>query len=910
MTQRTPNHGAARLYRFCLRLLPREFRREFGQEMTAVFLQRLEETPEGWPRTRLRARAYTDLLLEGVGERWRNRRPGDSPVRGPGAPLASSSKPKKERPPMLWDQLRSDLRYTLRTLRRSPVYTGVVVSTLAVGIALNSLVFSVMNPFLLRPLPYADAENLVHLGGVDPISGWEGGRFSFHQITDLRERTRSFEDLAGYFYGTRNLSGDLAAEQISTCWVTGNLFPLLGVQAAIGRALDPADDRLGQPQVALLSRGLWVRRYGGDPGIVGRDIRLDGVPHTVVGVLPADFNFPFNSVEIWLPMRADPAEEDRSDMGTLLIGRLADGWNRDRAREEISQVHQELATAYPEADGRYTGISAVPLREALNFAWEILRTAFLIMLVGVAFVLVIACVNVASLTLARLGTRTREVALRQAMGAGRVRLVRQFLVEAVVLATMGGVLGVGLTRLATGILGGIIPGDLYRVGEISVDGRVVAFTALVTLSTPLFFALAPAWTAARAGLVGALKEGSAGGGVGRVTLRGRRILVVAEVALGMVLVTGTGLMARSLANALATDVGFPAQRILTAQLSLEASLTDDTLAINNRFGTVMEGLRSIPGVAAVGSVSNLPLNHETITVPYSTLDGLDTPVEDRPLALTSRAGPEYFTAMGIPLVAGRTFRPEDGDAGNVGVMVSQSLARRLWPGENAVGRTLAYGRGEEPVTATVLGVVGDVHYDGLVESPRPHLYRPLVGTAGRRRFLVITAAQGTTPQALIEPVRRALFDMHPDLPAGLRPMTDILRESTGLWAISSLFLGIFGLVALALAALGIYGVMAFSVSQRRREMGLRIALGADRGRLVKGVVGEGLRVTAVGLGIGGIGAVATGILLSSLLLGVGPVDLITLLSVSAVFLLVSAGSALIPARRAARVEPVEALRAE
>jgi predicted permease len=898
------------LYSGLLRLLPPSLREEFGEEMTYVFLQRLKETPALVERGGIWGRAVWDLLFHGVAERWKTRFGKRSPGAQGRVGQPAPSNNRRGHGSMFGDQLRQDIVYSFRTLRRSPIYSGVVVLTLGVGIALNTVVFSVMNPFLLRPLPYAGAEDLVHLGGVDPVQGWDGGRFSALQIADLEERSRAFEDLAGYFYGTRNLSGDQAAEQVSTTWTTGNLFPLLGVRAAMGRVLGPDDDHPGAPDVALLSHGLWIRRYGGDPEILDKTIRIDGVPHTVVGVVTEDFNFPFNAVQLWLPMRADPAAEARGDMGTLVIGRLAEGWTEDRAREEISAVQRNLAAIYPEADGRYDAISITPIREALNFVWEMLQRAFLIMLVGVGFVLVIACVNVASLTLARHGTRTREVALRQALGAGRRRLVRQFLVEAVLLALFGGALGIALTYLGTELMAGLIPPDIYRVGEISLDRRVLAFSTLITLSTPLLFALMPGWMTARRALSDGLKEGSAGGGVGRKAIRGRKVLVVAEVALGVVLVAGTGLMMRSLANALATDVGFPADRILTAQLSLPESAGGDPMALDAEFKILMEGLEALPGVASVGSVSNLPLNHEVFSVRYATPEGLEVPLEQRPQAHTSQAGSGYFEAMGIPLLAGSSFRAENVESGAQGVIVSRSLAERLWPGEPAVGRHLVYGRGAEPVSATVLGVTEDFYYDELTEGPRPHIFRPLAGTGSRRRFLVISAVPGSTPESLVEPVRRVLFELDPDAPAGIRPMMDILRESTGLWAISSLFLGVFGFVALALAALGIYGVVAFSVSQRRREMGLRLALGANRGRILQGVVGEGIRITSMGLLLGGLGAVGSGILLSGLLFGVGPVDVLTLSAVVGVFLLVAVGSAFIPARRAAAVEPAEALRME
>lgn len=896
------------LYRLLLKLLPGDLRGAFGEEISFVFIQRLGESRGAMGWAGVWARGIADLLFHGLSERWEGRfgrraRVGSQvPQQEPGS--------KKEGLNMILDQVRQDFFYSLRTLRRAPVYTGVVVATLAVGIALNTIVFSVMNPFLLRPLPYQNAEELVHLDGVDRLSGGDWGRFSAGQLADLREQSRSLADVAGYYYGTRNLSGDQAAEQVEATWGTGNLFPLLGVEAALGRALGPADDLSGAPDVALLSHGLWMRRYGSDPAVVGKEIRIDGVPHTVIGVLREDFNFPFNAVQLWLPMRADPAAEERGDMGTLLIARIRGGWTATTAREEVGAVHRALAALYPEADGRYSGIAFTPLREGLNFAWDILQPAFLIMLVGVGFVLVIACVNVASLTLARHSTRVREVALRQAMGAGGPRLVRQFLMEALLLASVGGALGVGLSHLGTGVLAGMVPPDIYRVGEISLDRRVLLFSVMVTLSTPIFFALLPAWAAAKKGLLDGLKEGSAGGGVSRGALRGRRALVVAEVALGVVLAAGTGLMAQSLGNALKVDVGFPVDRILTAQLSLPASTGDDPVAVDERFRGMMEGLKRVPGVSSVGAVSNLPLNHETVTVRYTTPEGSDLPMEDRPVALTSRAGPEYFAAMGIPLLAGRMLRPEDADPDAPGVVVSRTLAERLWPGESPVGRSVVYGRQGSPVHATVQGMVEDIYYDGLTDGPIPHLYRSLEGTASRRRFLAISVGTGFTPQSLVEPVRRALFELDPDVPARLRPMEEILLESTGLWAMSSIFLGAFGLVALALAALGIYGVVAHSVAQRTREVGLRLALGADRRRILRGVVGEGLRVTAVGLLLGVSGAVVAGLLLSSLLLGVGPLDPLTLSSVVALFMLVSVGAAFLPARRAAAVEPAETLRME
>jgi putative ABC transport system permease protein len=873
--------------------------------MVAFLRLRLETTPEPMARAGVRISAILDVMATGWTSRWAQRRHKMNWQNGPDRPTRLAEKRF-----MNWDELRQDLVYAFRTLRRSPGYTAVVLLTLGVGIALNTLVFSVMNPFLFRPLPYSAPEELVHLGGLDPLSGWDGGRFSSPQIADLQDQSRAFQGLAGYFYGSVNVTGDVAAEQVTSSWVTGNLFPLLGVTPSFGRTLGPQDDEPGAPPVVILGQGIWMRRFGGDPGIVSKDIRLDGVLHTVVGVLPTEFNFPFNAVEMWLPMRAQPTEEARSDMGTMVVGRLGDGWTSGTASEEINRVHGQLAALHPDSDGQYQAIVLKPLREALNFASDIIGPAFLILLVGMGLVLVIACVNVTSLNLARLGSRTREVGLRQALGAGRPRLVRQFLVEAVVLALGGGILGVGLAYLGTNLLKGLVPPDLYRVGEVSLDGRVLAFSGLVALATPLFFALAPAWTVTRKAITQLLQEGSRGSGTGRRALRGRRILVVAEVTMAVALVSSTGLMVRSLVNAMSTDVGFGADRILTAELEPDRGSTEDVQALNLRFQALVQGVQRISGVEGVGTASHLPLNHESFPIRYTTPDGQGIPIADRSSAFTSRVGPDYMATMGIPLLSGRVFRPEDGEPGANGVLVTRSLAEQLWPGGSAVGQTMIYGDEEEPTVASILGVVGDVRWDGLTGTPRPHIFRPLVGTASRRRFLVISASPGTTAEFLLEPVRQALYALDPDLPAVLRPMTDIVKESAGLWAISSLFLGGFGLVALALAALGIYGIVAYSVSQRTREMGLRLALGAEPSRLLRGVVTEALRLTSLGLVLGALASVGAGILLSNVLFGVGVVDPVTLGSTAGAFLAVAGVSAFLPARRAASVDVLEAIREE
>lgn len=807
----------------------------------------------------------------------------------------------------MWiDDLRQDLKYALRTLLRSPTYALVVLVTLAAGIAANTTIFSLMNPYLFRPLPYAEPEALVQLGGVDPLAGWDGGRFSASQIADLEARARSVGELGYYYYGTLNVTGGDQAERRQVGYMSGNLFRLLGTPPLLGRYLLDDDAGPGGPEVVVLGEDLWRDRYGADPEMVGSTLELDGRSHTVVGVMPRAFSFPFGGLHLWLPTRFDPTSSPRDDMYVLPVGRLQPGWDRESAREELTAVQAELAALHPRVDGQYEGVSVKPLREALNFVWDILRLGFFLLLGAVAFVLVIACVNVASLTLARASGRTREVAVRSAVGADRGRVVRQLVTESFILALLGGALGIGGAYLVTGLLNGILPDDIYRVGDVSVDGRVLLFSSVVTLATPFFFGLAPALSLSRTPLGTALRSGG-GAGAGRKALRGRQFLVVVEVALAIALVTGTGLMVRSLQAVTSVDLGFQADRIALATITPDASRYPGTPELEAYYSRAREEVAALPGVTAVGLAGAIPLNHETFPVRYQAAEGAAGPVEEWPSALTSRVDGAYFDAMGIPLLAGRAFQPTDYEEGSA-VIVSRELATTLFPGGGAVGRALRYGTGEDETSATIVGVVGEVRYDDLVSEERPHIYRPLEGSPARRRFLVVRT-QGD-PGALSGSLRTALAGVDPNLPASFRRYGEIVQESTLLWAMSSAFLGVFGLVALSLAALGIYGLMAFSVAQRRREMGLRMALGAPGASLQRSVVMGGLKLTLVGAGAGLVLAMAGGAAARSVLFGVSALDPVTLGGVTLLFLLVATAAAAIPARRAARVDPLQVLRSE
>jgi predicted permease len=768
-------------------------------------------------------------------------------------------------------------------------------------------VFSLLNPYFLRPLPFEAEDRLVQLGQLDPVNDWEA-RFSIPQLADYQERSQAFEQLGAYYYGTRNVTGAEGAERIVASSLTGNMFSLLGTPPLLGRTFTPGEDGPDAPPVVVLGYGLWQRRYGGDPDIVGRTIRMDGVVHTVVGVMPRDFNFPFGGVKMWIPMTNDPATDARDHTGSLVVGRLAEGWTPRRAREELNLIQSQLADAYPDVDGAFAGIAVTPLREALNFAWDILRMTFAALLGAMVFVLLIACVNVASLVVARATARTRDVAVRSAIGATRGRVIRQMLTENLVLALAGGILGVVLAFFAARALSPFLPEDLFKIGDASIDGTVLAFTAILVFLTPVLFGLLPALTASRTNLATALKEGSAGAGVGRSSMRLRRGLIVAEITLAMVLVAGASLMLRSLLEIQKVDLGFEADHLLTIVVTPPESDYPATEEVDAWFDRAVTELEGLPGVRAAGAVSPLPLNHETFQTQFAR-PGHEPPTpEDWPTTLTGRASPGYFAAMGIPVLQGRTFDDGDGPDALPVVVVSRHLAESYWEGESPIGQAILHGDPKEPIEATVVGVVDDVQHTGIDTAIRPHVYRPFSQRFSRRRFVVVQT-EGR-PASVARPARETLASIDPNLPLGIREMDEIVLENTLQWTIGAGFLGLFGTGAILLAALGVFGVMTYSVARRRRELGIRAAIGAQASQLRGLIVGEGVRLAAIGIGIGLLLALGVGRLMSSLLFGISGFDPVSFAAVAALFVGVAAVASLLPARRAARTDVMTVLRYE
>jgi len=807
---------------------------------------------------------------------------------------------------MRMEEFFQDLGFTLRTLRKNWSYTAVVVVTLAFGIAANTLIFSVMNPYFFRDLPYEDADELVQLGFVD--AEFDGYRFSLGQVEDWRERSQAIGDVGAYYYGTRNLTGPEGAQRYMTTFVTDNLFPLLGSEPLLGRTVLPGEGGPAGADVVMLAESLWRNRFGADPGTVGRTVEIDGVPHTVVGVMPHEFGFPFNEVRMWVPMREDAASQGRESNGTLPVVRLADGWSPERARTELNTILPDFAQVYPEQEGRFTGVSVKTMREALNFAWGPLRIAFTVLLVAVICVLLIACVNVASLTLARASTRTREVAVRAAVGAGRGRLLRQFLTESLVLAVFGGAVGVVLAYWGAEVLGPVIPEGLYRVGDVSIDGTVLAFTVLITLITPVAFGLVPALHATRQDLASTLKEGRGGSGL-RGALRGRRLLVIGEVSLAIALIAATGLMVRSFSSAMSVDVGFDSDRIAVVEFTPPESGYAAGDEVEALFRQASEEFASVAGVESVGQTAWLPLNHETLQYAVSRPGQEPADRNDWPTVLRGHVSPNYFETMGIPVLQGRTFERGDAAEDPDIAVVSRRFQERFFPGENPVGQTVLLRTSEGSIPVRVVGVVDDIQYVDLESAPQPFLYRPITQAASRRRF-VVARASGDNPAALLPQLRQAARTVDADLPVTVRIMDNVVQESTLTWALGSVFLGVFGVGALLLASLGIYGVISYSVSQRKREMGIRIAMGASTRDIRTVVVGEGLKLTGAGIAIGLVLAAVVGRLMASLLYGVSPFDPVTMGGVLALFVTVAAVASAMPAIRAGRTDPREVLTAE
>ena len=808
-----------------------------------------------------------------------------------------------------------DIRTALRAMVRRPLFTLTCVVTLAVGIGSTTSIFTVVNSVLLRSLPYQEPHRLVRLNTSDIENDGELDNATGADFLDWKAQSTSFSHLAGYVSRNFNLTGTELPIRVRGASVTPEFFPVFGRSATLGRALSPDIDRPGNEPTAVLSDGFWRSQLGADPAIVGRSLRLNGVPYTVVGVMPPDFVYP-SDVKLWtsssyrvpeppLDVGDDPAET-RAFHYFDVIGRLEESTGVAEAQNEMTAIADRLAKEYPETN-RGEGIVVRSLRGTVIGDAQ---TRLLLLLATTGFVLLIACINVAGMLLTRATERSREIALRLALGAENSRIVRQFLTESMVLAFAGGIAGVALATWGTRALLAIAPDVLPRTDEVTVDLGVLAFTILLVVGTSIVFGLAPAAYGLRRNRRSIVNEGRGGPDVndgGRL----RTGLVVAEVAATLLLVIGTGLMVRTFINLNAIDPGFEPRGLLAAHVALPDTTYREDHSVREFQSRVLEKLRALPGVESASTVLTLPMHWNLHGHLSFSIDGR-TEVEEEPAGAGYQVvGIDYFETMRIPLLKGRLFEEGDDDGAPLVALVNQTAADRWWPNEDPVGKRVSWhsSEGEDREWVTIVGIVDDVYVDGLDTPPRPETYRPFAQDPFPYMTLVLRTQENPTSYATA--LRLAVADVDPNQPvSGLSTMEDVLETALTHRRFNMLLMGIFAGVALLLAAVGLYGMLSFSFSRRRREIGIRRALGALPRDIAVQFITKAAKMIAIGLGIGLAGALALARLISTQLHEVSAFDLPTY--VVAMLILTGVGllASYLPAWRASRVDPATVLRSE
>ena len=808
------------------------------------------------------------------------------------------------------DRMRQDVAYAVRQLTRSPGFTLVTVATLTLGIGATTAIFSVVDGILFRPLPYEEPEELVRVwadwserGG--PENEWP----NFPNLWNLRERSRSFESLGIWMGGGGTVTGVGTAEQVAGTSVDHHLFAdVLRVEPAIGRGFLPDDDRPGAAATVLLSHGFWQRAYGGDPSVVGSALTLDGDPYTIIGVMPEDFRPSFApGAELWTTLRMDISDHacGRGNACLFGIARLGDGVPLATARAEADQIGRLRAAEDPDANAG-TSWTIVPLQDDLVGPS---REGLLVLMGAAVCVLLIACVNQANLLLARGTSRRGELAVRSAVGAGQRRIVSQLLTESLVLALLGGAVGVAGAYLLTDLLVTLAPPGTPRIEEVSVDGRVLAFAGAVTVAAGLVFGLFPALRTAGGQLHDTLREGGrAGGAAGG--MRARNVLVGAQVALALVLLVGSGLLLRSLSNLRAVDLGFDPDGVLAFQVNLPPARYEDGAALYTFHSVLEERLAALPGVTSVGATSNLPLAGFNSDVSF-TIEGRPVPPPDQSQAVWfRRVTPELLGTLRIPVLRGRGILPSDDAQEPRVVVINETFAARYFPDQDPIGQRLSFGDPADPVWWDIVGVAGDVKHFGLrAGGERVALYTSYRRAPLRTMFVVLRSERDLA--ALAGEVRAKLAELDPNLAAArLEPLDRYVSGALGAERFLSGLLAMFAAVALLLAVVGLYGVVSYSVNSRLREMGVRLAMGASGGRVGSRVVLGSLWVVGAGLAVGGLVAVALTPLMESLLFGVSATDPFTFVVVAVALTAAAVLAATLPAVKAARVNPVEVLRTE
>jgi predicted permease len=793
----------------------------------------------------------------------------------------------------------NDFRFAIRQLLKNPGFTVVAVLTLALGMGANTAIFSLVNAIMLRPPPFREPQRLMYLS--ERSSHLEGMSISYPNLVDWQKQTAAFENIAGFRSEGYNLTGGDVPERVQGFSVSANFFSTLGVAPFQGRTFRPDEDQPGAPRVVVISEGLWQRRFGGEPTILGRSIQLDAESHVVIGIMPAAFQFP-REVELWTPLGVlggmSSWQNRGNHPGIYAIARLKPGVTTEQARADMDTITTRLAQQYPDTNAG-SGATVMTLRERMV---QQPRPALLMLLGAVGFVLLIACANLANLLMARSAARAKEIAIRSALGAGRGRIIRQLLCESLMLSILGAIAGLLLAFWGVGLLRQMIPAELQESIVITVDGLVLAFTAVLALLTGLGFGLVPALQSSKPDLNETLKEGGRGAGKGRKPHRLRHALVIAETALAMVLLVGASLLIRSFDRAQKVSSGLGPEGVFTTSISLPVlkyKERRDQLAF---FEKLLERVSALPGIRDAGGTRTLLGGSQTTYL----VEGEPAPEAGRsPICDFAAVSPDYFKVIGIRLLRGRVFTPADNQKAVRVAVVDEKFARKHWKDGDAIGKRISTG--DTNKWLTIVGVVGHVKNYGVDRDSRQELYLPFAQQPSASMTLVIKAANAVAAAGL----RTAVREMDPDQPlTTIRPMEQILADQVAPRRITMMLLSVFSGIALALAAVGIYGVMAYNASQRTREIGVRMALGARSADVLIMVLRQSARPVLVGAVVGLVSALAMTRLMVTLVFGVSTLDPFTYALMPVTLLAVAFVASYLPARRAASVDPMEALRYE
>ncbi len=913
-----PVSVTARLYRFFLRLYPKEFRDSYGRAMVDTFTLRAQERgSKAGAGTGIwfLIREFAGLVLTAVSLRIsaiikrRHRRPRRT---------QASTERRTEKEHM--SHLAREIRYATRRLIKSPGFTIAAVVTLGLGIGANSAIFSVVHGVVLSPLPYPEPDRLVWLdhsaAGINVDKGLD---MTAGLYVHYRGQSQTLDEVAIYDVLETSLTGEPDPERVETVRVTHTLLEVLRVPPALGRWFDEGDTYVDGTGVVVLSHGLWSRRFGADPGILGRTIQLNGVTFEVIGIAPPSLAFPDPRTQLWIPLVVNPARQRLGGFTVRGIARLKPQFSAADAQADLDALIPRLPEAFPDGGGGRAVVEdaklrarVVPLKEHLVAD---IRPTLWILLGTVGFVLLIACANVANLFLVRADSRHREVAVRRALGASRGQLLRHFLSESTLLVMVGGVLGLALAFAAVRLVVGLGPENLPRLHEVEINGIVLGFTAVISIVASLAFGAIPSLRRAP-DMVASLKEGGRGTTTGRARFRARNVLVTSQIALALILLIGAGLMVRSYWHLRSVHPGFDTESVLTFDLGLAVSDYPDRESAVAFHQELLDRLEALPGVVSAGAVTCLPLCGNWAGNPLEVEGSPRQPGVIPPVVATRRVSPGYPETMKIPLLAGRTIERADQDGRSGAALVNAELVKRYWPGEDPIGRRVYHSSDPTDSTwYTVVGVVGNVPVGKLTDDPNPAIYLPLLHSDGSRgpspHSLSFVVRTSTPPLGLAAAVRSEIWSMNPNLPiAHLRTMERVVADAGIQMAFTMVLLVIAAAVALLLGAVGIYGVVSYVVSQRTSEIGVRIALGARGEDVSRMVLKQGGAAAAIGLTLGLAGSFALTRLMSALLYDVSPTDPATFAAVATLLLAVTLLATYLPARRAARIDPMEALRSE